>query len=357
MKEFMQECCSILALSQDLPDEDAEFTQGVLSLYHLVTLLIASADNSEICVTLSKTFLSCIRKFNKTLKDVESIVANFFSQMWSVANKVNSGLSFLYRSMALVILVHSGSTYWNRVIDKLIVAVQEVSSASFTLAGSVFDEFLLYFSNHTVQGSQGLSSLFQVWIHLVLLSNPSTQHEDHTVKLKLKAKDIQESKQVTWLIDLVLTLFKTNDNEIDESLKKWKKILTKDFEIVLVRIVILALNHSGLALSQSAETKWDKKNQMASTVHILLHFCQEVDHLGPIAEANMQLDPINLRLRCISRCCSIIFHLLKLEPSKIDLCQTVFLHVDQLYKEGVKDFGKGSSTILPTAGNVTYQIY
>ncbi len=349
----MQECCAILDCSQDFTAEDAEFTQGVLSLYHLVTLLLTSEENSEICVMLSKTFLSCIRKFDKTLKDVESIVANFFAQMWSVANKVNSELAFIYRSLSLVISVHSGSNYWNRVIDKLIVAVQETSSASFKLAGSVFDEFLLYFSNHTVKGSHGVSSLLQVWTHLVFHSSSSNQHEDRTTKLKSKAKDIQESKQVTWLIDLVLNLFKSNDKEIDMSSKNWKHFLTKDFEVVMVRIVILALNYSGVALSQSAETKWDRKNQMASTINILLHFCQEVDRLGAVAEANMQIDPTNLRIRCLSRACSISFHLVKLDLSKIDLCKTVFHHVDQLYTQGIKDQGKGSSNIISIAGDAT----
>lgn len=347
----MQECCAILDCSQDFTAEDAEFTQGVLSLYHLVTVFITSEENSEICVMLSKTFLSCIRKFDKTLKDVESIVANFFAQMWSVANKVNSELAFTYRSLSLVISVHSGSSYWNRVIDKLIVAVQETSSASFKLAGSVFDEFLLYFSNHTVKGSQGVSSLLQVWTQLVFHSSSSNQHEDRTTKLKSKAKDIQESKQVTWLIDLVLNLFKSNDKEIDMSSKNLKHFLTKDFEVVMVRIVILALNYSGVALSQSAETKWDRKIQMVSTINILLHFCREVDRLGVVAEANMQIDPTNLRIKCLSRACSISFHLIKLDLSKIDLCKTVFHHVDQLYTQGIKDQSKGSSNVISIAGD------
>ena len=59
VNEFVQACCATLGQSQDLTADDTEFTQGVLSLYHLVTLSLSSPDKSDICVLLSKTILVC----------------------------------------------------------------------------------------------------------------------------------------------------------------------------------------------------------------------------------------------------------------------------------------------------------
>lgn len=351
VKDFIEECCSTLRISQDLTVDDTEFTQGVLSLYHLLTLSASCQEPSEICITLAKTFLSCVEKSDKTLKDVESIAANFFAQVWNIANKVKSCLSMSYRSLALIILVHGGSTYWSRVIDKLIFAVQEPTSASFNLAGAVFDEFLLYCNSHKVQELQCVSALLQVWAHLVLLSNSSkNRHEDHTSRLNAFSKGIQEFKQVNSLIELVMNLF--GESETDVSSKQWADFLSKDFEVVFVRVVVLTLNFSGVALSQSSESKWERQNQISSAINVLLCFDKEVERFGPVAEMHMQMDPTNLRIRCIARACSVSYHLLKLNPTKISVCQTVFLRADNLQKLGIKfkDQGKTMSNFLSSAG-------
>lgn len=341
VREFVQICCATLDKSQDLTADDTEFTQGILSLYHLVTLYISTFDKSEICVMLSKTILVCLRKISKTLKDVESIAANFFAQVWNVANKVSDELCLSYRSLALSVLVHGGSTYWNRVIDKLVVVVQEPSSGSLQLAGCVFDEFVLYFNNHVIKGSHCTTSLLQVWAHLVLLSSSTHHHEDRTSKLKLLAKEIQESKQIYGIIDLVLNLFGANDgDQVDMFSVKWNNFLTKDYHIILVRIVVLALGYSNGVSNQSVETKWERKNQIVSVINLLLYFYQEGDRLGSVIEANLQMDSTNLRNKCLSRACSVSYHLLKLDPSKIVHCQTVIHYVDQFIKQEIVDQNK-----------------
>ncbi|XP_057379312.1 uncharacterized protein LOC130701372 [Daphnia carinata] len=338
VREFVQICCAILDCSQDFTAEDAEFTQGVLSLYHLVTLYISTFDKSDICVMLSKTILGCLRKVSKTLKDVESIAANFFAQVWNVANKVSDELCLSYRSLALTVLVHGGSSYWNRVIDKLVVVVQEPSSGSFQLTGCVFDEFVLYFNNHVVKGSQCITPLLQVWAHLVLLSSPTHHHEDRTQKLKLLAKEIQESKQIYGIIDLVLNLFGPNDgDQVDMFSANWANFVTKDYQIILVRIIVLALGYSNGVSNQSVETKWERKKQIVSVINLLLYFYQEGDRLGSVIEANLHMDPTNLRNKCLSRACSISYHLLKLDPSKIVDCQTVIHYVDQFINQETVD--------------------
>lgn len=352
VNELIQVCCAGLDQSQDLTTDDTEFTQGVLSLYHLVTLSLNSPDKSEICVLLSKTILVCLRKIDKSLKDVQSIAANLFSQVWSISNKVNSELCFSYRSVALLMLVHGGTNFWNRLIEKLTFIVQEPSNASFQLAGSVFDEVLLYCNNHKVKGSFCVSSLLQVWTHLVLLSNSSNLHQDRTSKLKLLAKEIQENYQVvSSLIELVLNLFGDSDKEIDFSPHKWNNLLNNDFQIAFVRITTLTLNYLSVVINQSVETKWDRKNQIISIINLLLYICQEGDRLGSVVEANTQMDPINWRIKCLTRACSASFHLIKLDFSKIFLCQTVFYHINSFKKQGIVEQNKSSSgNYLNSAG-------
>ncbi len=103
-----------------------------------------------------------------------------------------SELGFSYRSVALLILVHGGSTHWNRLIEKLITDVQEPYNTSFQLAESIFDELLSYCNNLKLKESYCVSSLLQVWTCLVLSSKSSNQHHDRTSKLKLFAMEIQE---------------------------------------------------------------------------------------------------------------------------------------------------------------------
>jgi hypothetical protein len=254
--------------------------------------------------------------------------------------------------VALLILVHGGNTFWNRLIEKLTIVVQETTNTSFQLTGSVFDEVLLYCNNHKVKGSYCVSSLLQVWTHLVLLSNSSNHHQDRTSKLKKLASEIQENDQAFSLIDLVLKLFGSSDDaeEVDFSSKKWNNFLINDFEIAFVRITILSLNYLNVVLSHSAEAKWDRKNQMISMINLLLYFCQEGDRLGSIVEANMQMDPINLRIKCLMRACSVSFNLLKLDFSKIFLCQSVFHYIDKFQKQGIVEQNKSSGSYLSSAG-------
>ena len=349
----MQDCCATLDQSQDLTADDTEFTQGVLSLYHLVTLSLSSPDKSDNFVLLSRTILVCLRKTDKSLKDVQSIAANVFAQVWSIANKVNSELCFSYRNVALLILVHGGSTYWNRLIEKFVIIVQEPSNTSFQLAESIFDEILLYCNNHKVKESFSVSTLLQVWTHLVISSNSSNQYQDRTSKLKLFAMEIQEHCKVFNLIDLVLNLFGDSDdasNEVDFSRTKWKNFLTQDFEIPFVRITLLSLNFLNAVLSPSAETKWNGTNQIISMLNVILYFCQESDRLESVLEANWQTDPINLRIRCLTRACSVSIHLVKLDHSKISLCQTVLHHIDMFHKQGIAEQNKSSGNFLSNAG-------
>lgn len=353
VEELIQDCCAILDLSLDLTADAAEFTQGVLSLYHLVRFSI-SVEQPEISIMLSKTFLTCLRKMDKSIKDIESIAANFFVQVWNFANKVKSDLTNIYRSVALTILVHGGNTYWNRVIDKMVSAVQEASESSFVLVGSVFDEFIYYCSTHSCSGSQCIKSLVQVWIYVVMLSKPSNQHEDRTSKLRLITQDIQNSKQLLWLVELVLSLFGTSEKEIDTSSKKLNDCFTQDMEVILVRIVILSLNITGTAQSQLNDAKSDRKNQFISTVSILLHFSEEIEHFAAITE-EMQMKPISLKAKCLTRACSLSYQLLKIDPSKMCICQTVFNHVDNFQKQGIngkKDISTFCS-FLSAAGKVT----
>ena len=351
VNEFVQACCATLGQSQDLTADDTEFTQGVLSLYHLVTLSLSSPDKSDICVLLSKTILVCLRKIDKSLKDVQSIAANLFSQVWSIGNKVSSELCLSYRSVALLILVHGGKNFWNRLIEKLTFIVQEPCKTSFQLVGSVFDEVLLYCNNHKVKGSFCVSSLLQVWTHLVLLSNSSNLHQDRTSKLKLFAKEIEE---ISSLIELVLNLFEVSDvREVDFSPQKWNNLLDKDFQVAFIRISILTLNYLNVVLNQSAETKLDRTNQLVSIINFLLYICQEGDHLGSVVEANLQMDPINFRIKCLTRACSASFHLIKIDFSKVYLSQTVFYHIDKFKKQGIVEQNKSSSNYLYSAGIIT----
>lgn len=350
VQEFVHICCATLDNSRDLMVDDAEFTQGILSLYHLVVLYINSLDDSEIFLRLSKTILGCLRKINKTIKDVESIAANFFAQVWNNANKVTSEQCFSYRSVALSVLVHGGNTYWNRVIDKMMFAVQESSNASLQLARCVFDEFLLYFNNRLIKGSHYATSLLQIWAQVVLLSSSTQQYEDPTFKLKLLAQEIQENKQIYSIIDLVLNLFGANNgDQVDMFSMNWNHFLNKDYQIILVRIVILALGYPNS--SQSADTKWERKNQIISVVNLLLYFYQEGDQLGPIIEANLQMDATNLRHKCLFRACTISNHLLKLDPSKIANCQSVMHHVDHCIQQ-LKDVDNKSNLFYSAGNNI-----
>lgn len=356
VKDFIQGCCASLDSAQDLTADDTEFTQGVLSLYHLVRFSISSSgDDSETCVMLLKTFLSCLRKLNKSLNDVESIAANFFVQVWNFANKVNSEQSFVYKDMALTIFVHAGSTYWNRLIDKLNGTVQESISASFQMTRSVFDEFVLYWDSHTELGSHGVTSLLQVWTFVVMSSKSSNQHQDRTTKLRLLHDKIQESKEVSWLIDLVLSLFGASDKEIEISSKKVVDCLARNLEIVLVRIVFLALNATSLAPNQCTETKSNWKNQFTSIVSLLLHFSEQIDQFEAVVE-EMQMKPVALSMKCLIRACSISNQLLKLDPSMLCMCLSVFDSCDNFHKQGMNGHLKDMSnfnSFLSSAGKLS----
>ena len=185
----------------------------------------------------------------------------------------------------------------------------------------------------------------------MLLSNSSNLHQDRTSKLKLFAKEIEE---ISSLIELVLNLFEVSDvREVDFSPQKWNNLLDKDFQVAFIRISILTLNYLNVVLNQSAETKLDRTNQLVSIINFLLYICQEGDHLGSVVEANLQMDPINFRIKCLTRACSASFHLIKIDFSKVYLSQTVFYHIDKFKKQGIVEQNKSSSNYLYSAGIIT----
>lgn len=348
----MEACCEILFSSQDLATDDSEFTQGILALHHLVTPFVSSGDKSGTCQLLAKTFLFCIRKMKRSIKDVESIVASFFAQIWNFANKVSSDSSFLYRSAALTILVHGGSIYRGRLVEKLVVAVQDLTDTSLQVAESVFEELVFYHDSHSIQGSQETLNMLLVWAHIVHLSNPFDLQENRTSKLKSLAKDTKDSKTIDWLIDLVLCLFGVVEKEMMFSSKKLNELLTKEsVNNVFVRIVLLALNSSKIANQLSAaETKNVRPIQMISILSLFLYFAEQIDLFESIVSGQMQMDVAVVQTKCLSRACSMTFHLLKNDPSNIVLSDSIFASIDQLLNKSARNHSKVIPTLRYNAG-------
>lgn len=353
---YLQGCCSILEQSKNPAYEETEFTQGVLSLYHLITRFISSGEAAETIILLSQTMLCCLKKFTKSAKDVESIAANSFVQVWNAANKVEGQLPHTYRIVALSILVHGGSNYWNRVMDKLVCVTQEPSTQALQLAESVFDELVFYCESHNCQSAAAASALLQAWMQVVNASNNALQYQKRTSTLKAMLQDLHEWNQVDWMMELVINVFGTNDAEFQVAAKWIKGPLSNELEVVLVRMVQLILSHSSNMISQLGESKRTQKHQVATVVSLLLLFSEKLDELSAAIEVQMQLDPLSLKSRCLTRAGSLCCHLLKMDPSRLTLTQTLFQQSDQLLKQGMKDQSKTITAFLSSIGIVIMRL-
>ncbi len=300
---------------------------------------------------LSQTLLSCLQKFSKHFKDVESIAANSFVHVWNAANKVEEQFSLSYRTLALAILVHGGSNYWNRVMDKLLSMTQEASTSALQLADAAFDEIVLYCNNHQCYTLAAASLLLQIWTQIVFLSSSSsTHHAKRTSTLKSTFSVLPERKQIEWLMELVLTIFGINVKEFEVSSKHFDGSLPKELEIVIVRIGQMTLSHSSTVIAQLGDKKGVRKYQIATIIGFLLLLSEHVDQLSTIVEAQMQLDPLTLKMKCLTRTGSLCSHLLKVDSSRLDLCKALLDQSDQLLRQNPKDSNKAINSFLQSIG-------
>ena len=199
VEELAKTCCQIVMKCPNVGVDDAEFTQGVLSMYHLFTHFL-NLENSyyNIGLLLLKTTSTCLQLKNNHLKDVESIVANLFSKVWNLSSdKLEDHEMSSFRQAALALLIHLGSRlFWNRTIDKIFAINQEPSSTSCHLSEAAFDALVTYYENHSEDIHEIVPYLLQIWTQLVQLSTSPNQHKDHTSKLAALALLTKEPKQI-----------------------------------------------------------------------------------------------------------------------------------------------------------------
>lgn len=367
--QFLKENCTILQSTNNLCEDDTELiTQGVLSLYHLVIPSVHSAQKFSTSILLSDTLHSCLRRLKKSTKDIESIAANFYKQLWHAANANKSAKNkgneskeasefaeksiLQFKKVALEILVHGGSSYWNHVVDKLVLCLQESSSSYLHVARSIFEEFSLYGSNHSTQDTVIVTFLLQVWTQMLFHSPAPSQHKEQTAKLKLLAKTSQEPKQISCLMNVVLALVGVSDEDVNIYLSKLKGCVVKDLEIALVRTALVALSSTSGSRSQTYEVKKERIQQLSSTTSLLLWFSQELDSFKSVVEVQMQMDLVGLKLGVLSRAGSLGYQLMKLDGTKFELCETYFRAVDRLLAENAIPEGKQLTSLLATTGSV-----
>lgn len=356
INSFLQICCSILRKSQDPASDEKEFTQGVLSFYHLVNYCVNMADSPETVLLLSRTLLSCLQKFSKSSKDVESIAANSFTPVWSASSKMeDKQLCLSYQIVALSNLVHGGCNYWKRLMDRLMYATQDASPQSLQLAKAVFDELVSYCNNHKNRDLVAASTLLQVWAQIVNSSNSPEQHEKRGNTLKLMVKELPERKEINWLMELIVNVFGADDdNKFEVSAKQIGDPLAKELEIAFVRIVQMILYRSSSLMSQASDSKSAvRKNHISTVIGLLLLFVEMLGQLESVVETQLQLDPINLKLKCLQRVGTLCCSLFKVDPSRLDFSQTLFQLSDQLLWQNLKDQSKAVNTFLSSIGNVS----
>ena len=359
IKLFLLVCCSALKKAQDFATDEKEFIQGVLSLYHLVNYTVNLSDCSETVLLLSQTLLCCLQKFSKTCKDVESIAANSFTPVWSAASKMQDSqkLSYSYRLAALSNLVHGGSNYWHRLVEKLMYATQETSLHALQLAEAVFDEFVFYTELHNCRDLVAVSTLLQIWM-LIIVNSSSTcasiQHEKRNHTMKMMIKPLAERKQIVWLMELVLNIFGTDDNKFEVSSKQLGEPLAKDLEISLVRIVQMTLYRSNAFMNPADSKTTVRKNRLSTAISLLLFFVEIFSSLTSVVEVKLQLEPFSFKTKCLQRAGNLCCYLLRADPSRLDLSHTLFQLTDQLLWQNLQNQSRAVNTFLSSLGSFLF---
>lgn len=331
ISEFLHICCDIIDHASDLLNDDSEFTQGVLSIHYLANLPLNCQRSSNIS-KLSTSLLLCLRKMNKSIRDVESIAANFFSNLWNLSNKTDESLNTLYKKLSLAILVHGGATYWNRVVEKLNSAVQDPSESSVEITSYVFLEFINYQKIHTEDLEvTWTSSLMQAWVLLMFLSKSCSDHQKCTGMLWQVIKGIEGEEELIWLIKLLLNFFESlHGARTTFSIETQPRTLCKEVQTVFLRTAVLTINRAATMLKQTQEWIKSHKTGLLAIMDLLLFFGGELHKYQGFIETLLQTDVQSLRLKCITRASFIVNHLVKVDASCIDRCSEIFLQMDDV---------------------------
>ena len=339
LEALIQTCCQIISKCPNITADEAEFTQGANAIYHLfVHFMKSSSSFYVIGLLLSKTMSTCLQKLRKHTKEVETIALSLFSKVWNFAKEIVTEKELLsFRQTGLSILIHMGSRlYWNQTIDRLVAINQDPSASTFSLTEAAFDALLLYLQQHNYEDiDEIVPYLLQIWIQLVHSSSSSTQYSSHTEKLTKIAQDTVEPKQIKYLMNVVLNVFGSEENTFEVYIKEViGKSLLKELEVVLVRIIILALNLCAEKFrGKSVDIQWSGKHQLVTLIQLFLLFLEQADKLKA-AESLTNMDPHTLKNRCMTRAASLSHYLLKVDKTQnsFDLVQIVFQRADRLVK-------------------------
>ena len=321
IQEFLTICCNILQESSDLAADETEFVQGVLGLFHL---MVFSIDYPGTTLLISKTILHCLRQFGKSVKEVESIAANYYNHLWNSSRKVESKHTQTYQSYSLQIFVHGDTTNWNRIADKLISTTHEVSTFSLQLTEEVFEEFSTLFKQRKCYGLLPASILLQIWTRLVFQAKLKSHYEDQIPVIKGILKDVGQWKQFKNIIDVVLNVAGVQSKNINVT---WGSC-GNELDIVLVRIVNLALHYGNAIIRKSVKT--NNCNQISSIQQILILFYERIDSLKHVIENRLKPDEVQLKIICITQALALHVCLLEDNSSHLDQCADLFLLADKL---------------------------
>lgn len=321
IQEILVICCKVLQESTALATDETEFVQGVLGLFHLMVFSIDCPDTTNL---LSKTILYCLRQFGRSVKEVESIAANFYNHLWNASRNSKSKHTQSYQSYALQIFVHSGTTNWNRIADKLIAVTHEVTTPSLQLTEEIFEEFSALFKQRKCFGLLPASILLQVWTRLVFQAKLKSQYEDQIPVIKGILKDAIQWKQFKHAMDVTMNVAGVQSKNVSIT---WDDSCN-ELDIVLVRIVNLALHYGNVILRKSAKT--NTCNQISSIQQILILFYERIDSLKHVIENRLKPDEVQLKIICITQALSLHVCLLELDSSHLDQCADLFLLADEL---------------------------
>lgn len=330
MNEFIYVCCDILDSSSDLLSDISEFTQGVLSLFYLVSTL-AKSPSLPVISKIAETHLTCMRKVSSSIKDVESIAANFFSHLWNLANKAGTDLEHTYRVKSLAILVHGGSSFWNKVIDKLGSVIQEPSQPSRDIATQVFLEFLCYQKVHQTTSMQWTSSIMQAWVLLMFSSKNSSEHQSCTDELLHLTKKMQVLDQTTWLMELVIYVFEAlNGYGKTSSVHSLPFPLAEELRVVFIRSAVLTLNTaSKIAKQPLEEAKLNKKAHLA-VVDGLLIYSEELHKYPGLVETLCQAHVHQTQLKFLARSSILLYNMLRFDEFHADHWAAILRQSDSI---------------------------
>ena len=321
IQEFLTVCCKVLRESSNLATDETEFVQGVLGLFHL---MVFSIDHPDIINLVSGTTLYCLRQFGKSVKEVESIAANYYNHLWNASRKVKSKHAQIYQSYSLQVFVYSDPTNWNRVADRLIAATHEVAAFSLQLTGEVFEEFSSLFKQRKCCGLLPASILLQIWTRLVFQAKSKSHYEDQIPVIKGTLKDAALWKTFKNIIDIVMNVAGVQSKNINVN---WESC-GNELDVVLVRIVNLALHYGNVILRKSVKT--NDCNQISSIQQILILFYERIDSLKHVIENRLKPDEVQLKIICITQALSLHVCLLEVSSSHLDQCADLFLLADEL---------------------------